>query len=129
MQTTQETAHKAEDVHRLFLKRFNEGDLEGLAALYEDNAILVFRDQVLRGKARIRVAIIAPSASRPTMTLRTEKAVEGDGLALLTSSWKIDGKGMDGEPFQDGGRTADVMRRQPDGAWLAAIDSPYGGGS
>lgn len=40
--------------------------------------------------------------------------------------WRLQGTAQDGTAFDLSGRTADVLRRQPDGGWLMAIDNPYG---
>jgi ketosteroid isomerase-like protein len=49
-----------------------------------------------------------------------------DVVALLASNWTMRGAGADGNPLQLSGTTADVVRRQADGSWLAAIDCPNG---
>ena len=48
--------------------------------------------------------------------------VEADGVALLQSRWTVRGPEV-----KLSGRTADVLRRQPDGTWVYVIDSPFGG--
>ena len=49
-------------------------------------------------------------------------------VALLYAGWTLDAKAPDGSPVQLTGQTTDVARRQPDGRWLYAIDSPFGAG-
>ena len=44
VEPTSEVAHDPEDLARLFLARANAGDAEGLAALYEPDAVLVGPD-------------------------------------------------------------------------------------
>ena len=54
------------------------------------------------------------------------KVVHGDGIAILYADWTLDAKAPDGSPITLAGQTTDVARRQPDGRWLYAIDSPFG---
>ena len=37
-----ETAHKPEDLTRLFVERANDGDAAGIAALYEEGAVMAY---------------------------------------------------------------------------------------
>ncbi len=46
--------------------------------------------------------------------------------ALLVSDWTLAGNGPDGTAVNLGGTTTDVVRRQADGTWRYAIDSPLG---
>ena len=39
---TDEKARKPEDLTRLFVERANKGDAAGLAALYEENAVMAY---------------------------------------------------------------------------------------
>ena len=40
--TSQETAMRPEDITRLFVERSNAGDADGVAALYEENAVMAY---------------------------------------------------------------------------------------
>ncbi len=116
------------EIHELFAERFQAGDLDAIMELYEPGAIFVSGDgNVARGHAEIREGLSAFLALRPRYSQRIERVVESDGVALLTMSWTIEGTGKDGRPLRQAGRTADVARRQADGTWRMAIDSPYGG--
>ena len=46
-------------------------------------------------------------------------------IALIRTSWHLTGTAPDGNPFDMGGQTAVVLRRQPDGNWLEVIDNPF----
>lgn len=122
-------ASTAEEVHELFGIRFQNGDLDGLVALYEPNAIIAPQaDQITGGHEGIRSALTAFLALNGNFTTTLNQALHGDGVALLYSNWEIDAKLPDGTPQNMSGQTSDVVRRQPDGSWLFAIDSPFGGG-
>jgi len=46
--------------------------------------------------------------------------------ALVVADWTLDANNADGSPLHLAGQTADVVRRQSNGHWLFAIDSPFG---
>jgi hypothetical protein len=87
-------AARPEDLSRLFVERANAGDVDGLVALYEPDAVLAFPPgQVTAGSPAIRQAYERLLADRPTRLVGS-------------------------------GATVEVARRQPDGTWLWAIDQP-----
>lgn len=121
-------ARRPEEVHQLFAKEFSAGNLDGLMALYEPNATLLpAPGEFARGHDAIREALAGFLAANPTIDMHFETMVEADGLAQLFSSWTIRGAGRNGAPLHLTGRTADVVRRQPDGSWRIVIDNPNGG--
>ncbi len=109
-----EPARAPEDLARFFLTRANAGDVDGLVALYEPNAVLVGpQGQVIQGSAAIRAfyagllkdrLVFAPGDQRP--------AVRNGNLALTSSR------------LANGQVTAEVARQQADGTWRWAIDQP-----
>ena len=110
-----ERALKPEDLTRLFVERANAGDAAGIAALYEQDAVMAYPPGSLTvGREAIRelwekVLSHAPrfEPEQPLPTL-----VSGD-LALTST------------PPKDGsGARAQVVRRQPDGSWLRVLDQP-----
>lgn len=109
------TATTPEDVSRLLVDSVNAGDADAAAALYEPDAVLGFPPggQTI-GRAAIRevyVKIIESGAQFPhEQALPTVRA----GELALTSTVAQDGTG---------GRVQ-VLRRQPDGAWLRVLDRP-----
>ena len=114
------------DIHAAFEKAFSSGDLDGLVALYEKDAMLVAEPgKPLTGHAAIRAAYQGYLAARPRMTLETVAAFESNGLALLHGRWSLNGTGPDGAAIQVSGRNTEVVRRQPDGSWLFIIDNPF----
>ena len=48
-----------------------------------------------------------------------------DGLVLMHSRWVLSGAGPDGQVTEQRGTSAEVLRRQPNGAWLYALDNPF----
>ena len=49
--------------------------------------------------------------------------VAGD-VALVVNDWVLTGAAPDGSAVRQTGRSADVVRKQPDGRWLVVIDKP-----
>ncbi len=113
-------AHKASEIHALFLNAFNRGDVEALVALYEPNAVLVTRDGTVVGHQAIREAYQRMLAGGARMELETRAVIDsGEGLAVLHASWTYH-RGATSTP----GLSTEVVRRQPDGSWLFVIDEP-----
>lgn len=80
--------------------------------------------QIVAGKDGIRNALNGFLATKGTMTLETLAVIPCGDLALLHGRWRLSGTGPDGAALNIGGRTAEVVRRQPDGTWLYLIDNP-----
>lgn len=113
-------AYKPQEVHSLFLGAFNRADVESLVELYESNAVLVTGSGTATGRDEIREAYKRMLSGGGRMELQTHSVLEsGDGLALLHASWTIH-RGGKTTP----GLSTEVVRRQPDGAWLFVIDEP-----
>jgi ketosteroid isomerase-like protein len=112
--TSHPQATEPNDLGRFFIERANAGDVEGLVALYEPDAVLAFPPgQLTVGREAIRQAYQDLLASRPQFTPGQQQPALVDGDLALTST-----------RLARGGATAEVARRQPDGSWLWAIDQP-----
>jgi ketosteroid isomerase-like protein len=107
-----EPATNPSDLARLFVERANAGDVDGLVALYEPDAVLTFpAGHVAGGAEAIRAVYEDFLADRPTLTLGDQQPDLVTGDLALTST-----------RLAGGGVTVEVARRQPDGTWLWAID-------
>jgi ketosteroid isomerase-like protein len=105
-------ARAPENLGEFFLDRANAGDVEGLVALYEPDAVLAFAPgRVVTGHAEIRAAYRELLAGRPVFTSGGQRPPLRNGDLAVTST-RLPG----------GGTTVEVARRQPDGTWLWAID-------
>ena len=103
-----------EDLGRFFLERANAGDVEGLVALYEPEAVLAFpTGRLSTGHDQIRLVYAELLAGRPSFSSAGQQPVIRNGDLALTST-RLPG----------GGATVEIARRQPDGSWRWVIDQP-----
>jgi ketosteroid isomerase-like protein len=107
-----EPARDPLDLERFLVARQRTGDVDGMVALYEDDAILDSADgRIWRGKAEIRALFVEIVASGRKFGLGEQlPALIASDLALTATRT---GKGE---------ITVEVARRQSDGTWLWVID-------
>jgi uncharacterized protein (TIGR02246 family) len=121
------SARTPEEIDTLFAQALNAGDLAALVALYEPQAALMpSPETVVTGSAAIRDALSGFLAAKPSMTVSARTLAQAGGVALVTAEWKLSMTGPDGKPATMNGQSVEVVRRQPDGRWLFAIDFPFG---
>lgn len=120
-----ERATQPEDLNRFFLERANAGDVEGVVALYEPDAVLVGPGgQVIIGTQALRQAYTRIFASRPKFAGETRAAIYNGDLALTSTQFTTSSVGPDGNLMTMKTATTEIARRQPDGTWLWVIDQP-----
>jgi uncharacterized protein (TIGR02246 family) len=116
-----------EELDRLFAAALNAGDLEALMKLYEPEATLTPEPgKVVAGASAIREALSGFLAAKPRMTIANKVLAQTGDIALVTAQWQLSGTGPDGKPMMLSGQSVEVCRRQADGSWLFAIDTPWG---
>lgn len=121
-------AMEPEHIHTQFRELFRARDLEGLLALYEDDAtFLTDPTAIVTGKTALREALLGFLAIEGEFDLKTRYVARHGDIALLSNTWHLVGKAPDGSPVDMRGQTAEVVHRQPDGRWLYIIDHPFGG--
>jgi ketosteroid isomerase-like protein len=110
-----EKALKPEDITRLFVERSNAGDAEGVAALYEEDAVLAYPPggQTV-GRAAIQELWASVLAHKPHFEPEEPLPTLISGDLALTSTPPKDGAGA----------RAQVAHRQADGSWLRVLDRP-----
>jgi uncharacterized protein (TIGR02246 family) len=113
--TGAEKAHEPEDLTRLFVERANAKDAEGIAALYEQNAVMAYPPgSVTTGRAAIQALWEQALPNMPQFEPEDPLPTLVAGNIALTSTPPKDGAGA----------RVQVVRRQPDGTWLRLLDQP-----
>jgi uncharacterized protein (TIGR02246 family) len=113
--SAREKAMTPEDITRLFVERSNAGDADGVADLYEENAVMAYPPGAQTiGREAIRGLWAKVLANRPHFEPETSLPTLISGDLALTSTPPKDGAGA----------RAQVVRRQNDGSWLRVLDQP-----
>jgi uncharacterized protein (TIGR02246 family) len=113
--TESKKAYQPEDITRLFVELANARDAEGLAQLYEPDAVMGYPPgEQTEGRAAIRAVLEQMVAHAPEFPSEDPLPTLRFGDLALTSTKSADGTG---------GRVQ-VVRRQADGSWLRIIDRP-----
>ncbi|MEI9422040.1 nuclear transport factor 2 family protein [Mesorhizobium sp. Cs1299R1N1] len=103
-----------QDLARLLVSREQAGDAEGMAALYEPDAVLdVGGGQLACGREAIRSFYATLVAAGRKFDLGDQRPAIVNGDLALTSTH-----------LPNGTVTAEIARRQGDGTWLWVIDQP-----
>ena len=103
-------ATKPGDLGRLFMERGNAGDVDGMVALYEPNAMLAFpRGRMTIGRQAIRRVYERFLATNPKFQGDVQPALVNGALTSTRFP---------------GGATAEVAHRQTNGTWLWVVDQP-----
>ncbi len=112
--TSKTVATEPNDLGKFFIERGNAGDVEGLVALYEPDAVLAFPPGSLAtGHAEIRKVYEQFMAAAPVLEPgRQHPALVSGDLALTVVT------------LTTGELTVEIARRQPDGSWLWVLDQP-----
>jgi ketosteroid isomerase-like protein len=113
-QAGREPARDPLDLARLLVARELAGDVDGMAELYEPDAVLdCGGGKLARGRQAIRTFYAGLVAAGRKFDLGDQRAAMLSGGLALTST-----------RLPNGTVTAEVARRQADGTWLWVIDQP-----
>ncbi len=115
MSQKRERARAPEDLTRLFVERANASDAEGMADLYEPDAVLGYPPGAMTvGREAIRKLYEQMVAGRPRLQPEPPLPTLRMGDLALTATRAKDAAGA----------RAQVARRQSDGTWLRILDRP-----
>jgi ketosteroid isomerase-like protein len=107
-----ERALQPEDLDRFFTERANAGDVDGVVALYEPEAVLAFpAGQLTIGTESIRKVYAELLAGARRFEGEIRPAIRNGDVAITSTT-------------RAGNATVEVAHRQPDGTWLWMIDQP-----
>jgi len=110
-------------IHPAVEAAVNDRDIDGLVALYAEDATMVLVDgSTITGLPAIREEWLGLLAMNGHITIRSRFAIAAGDLAVLSNEWTFEVGGG-----QLSSVTAEVARRQPDGGWLYVVDHPYAG--
>src|SRR5262245_32826728 len=120
-------ARSPEEWPQQFTQCLNAGDLDGVLALYEDDARFVDRSgETLVGRDRIRDIIAGLIDSRTRMHGQVVRSVVIDDVALLYSDFSGTAIGVSGAEAEVESKAVEVLRRQPNGTWKLIVGDPRG---
>jgi uncharacterized protein (TIGR02246 family) len=114
-----------DELARQFAEHVNSADVDGILRLYEPTATFVAPDgSHATGHLEIRGMLSEMLAAEPRITdvVGIASVIAGD-LALMANRWRMTFGALAGAPAVTGS-SVEVARRQADGGWLYAIDSP-----
>jgi len=112
MSEQRELACDPQDLERLLVSREKAGDIDGMTALYESQAVLDSGEgHVICGREEIREFYTELVATGRKFEMGEQRAAMVCADLALTST-----------RLPDGTVTAEVARRQNDGTWLWVID-------
>jgi ketosteroid isomerase-like protein len=107
-----EPARDPQDLERLLVSRERAGDVDGMVALYEPDAVLDDgRGRLMVGREAIRAFYAGVVATGRKYDFGDQRPAIISGDLALTSTRS-----------PDGSVTAEIARRQADGTWLWVID-------
>ncbi|MFI0842366.1 YybH family protein [Mesorhizobium sp. IMUNJ 23232] len=107
-----EPAYDPQDLERLLVARQNAGDVDGMTALFEPDAVVdCGGGRLVQGLEAIRGFYIETNASGRKFAFGEQRPALICGDLALTST-----------RLPDGDVTTEVARRQSDGTWLWVID-------
>lgn len=110
-----ELARTPEDLTRFFVERANARDAVGVAALYEQDAVMAYPPGAITvGRDAIQALWEKILANAPHFEQEPPLPTLISGDIALTST----------PPKDAAGARAQVCRRQPDGTWQRLLDQP-----
>ncbi len=105
----------------------NAGDLERLAALYDENAVLRVRSGGTRsGLAAVREEMGSMIAARATIANSLRHVFRHGDVALIIVDYVLRLDAPDGSPVEVTGTATNVLRQHPERGWRLIVANPQG---
>ena len=119
-------AQEPGDVHIQFFDAFNAKDVDTLANLYEDDALLVMPggSGTIAGIDAIRKALEMGVASGRTFRHESQVIHQSGDIAVLDCNSTVIDTAADGTQTSRSSVSVEIVRRQSDGTWRFVIDLP-----
>lgn len=110
--TTRAPVFDHQELERLLVARQNTGDVDGMTALFEPDAVIdCGGGRLVRGREAIRSLYVEGVAAGRKFAMGEQRPALICGDLAMTST-----------RLPDGDVTTEVARRQADGSWLWVID-------
>ncbi len=123
------TPRRPEEWPQAFVARLNAGDLDGAAALYEEDARFVAPSgEILVGRTAIREVLAELIAAQTRFGFRVVRCVTAGEVAVLYTDFDGEREDPSGEPIAINSCAIEVLRRQVDGGWKLIVGDPNGRG-
>ena len=87
---------------------------------------IIYRFLIKYTPFRVYIAHAARGRTRNESHCPAGRCLEAGDVALYCSRWNLRGTDPAGNPVQMRGRSSGILRCQPDGNWLIALDNPWG---
>jgi ketosteroid isomerase-like protein len=121
-----ETSEALGKMGTIVCEALTAGDLGTVLKCYESGATVVLgTGEQVTGRDAIAKALADLTVASPTITYKNADILESGDLALIRHTWAFKGNDPDGNPVDETFTGTGVARRQQNGDWLIAIDSPY----
>jgi ketosteroid isomerase-like protein len=116
-----------EEVLNSVTEGINAGDLDSLMTLYGPLACFASQPgQLAKSPADIRESLRSFIDMNGKLNLNVKRVINASDIALVTTEWSFSGTGSNGKHVDIIGKSADVLRQQPDGTWRFVMDNPWG---
>jgi ketosteroid isomerase-like protein len=118
---------RPEELYPALSAAYDAGDLDALAGLYEPDAAFVIKSgRVTSTPEELRGALKYVIELGGRLTVNPRAFIGSGDVVLALGTFTLSGRHADGTAFERASKFNDVLRRQPDGRWLIAVDNPYG---
>ena len=107
-------------------KAINNGDISSAVKFYEPDAKIISESgRTIKGWQQIREYLEQFIEKRPTVIALTEELIETEDFTICLFRSRLLESSTNESPIQVEGSATMILRRQLDGSWRIAIESPW----